>query len=154
MNFLTLIYIINHFLKFYLLKTRAKDCWYKFFRASGLIYEFLGHGCNYSTGHGRWVQFYESRGLFYKIAGAEEVRKALGRWITARWHILDHYSRWSGTKSWSPDRKSTVQASSWREVCFYPWIDIVRTKRRLRERVHAIDQGRPQFIQWPTTHPS
>jgi hypothetical protein len=39
LNFLRLFYIINHFLKFYLLKTRAKDCWYKFYRAQGLFHK-------------------------------------------------------------------------------------------------------------------
>jgi hypothetical protein len=70
MNFLTLIYIINHFLKFYLLKTRAKDCWYKFFRASGLIYEFLGHGCNYSTqGTDGGFNSMKAEGFFIKLQG-------------------------------------------------------------------------------------
>jgi hypothetical protein len=30
MNYLRLFYIINHFLKFYLLKTKAMDCCFKF----------------------------------------------------------------------------------------------------------------------------
>jgi hypothetical protein len=44
MNFLRLFYIINHLLKFYLLKTRAKDSWYKFYRAQGLVYKDPGLG--------------------------------------------------------------------------------------------------------------
>jgi hypothetical protein len=65
MNFLRLIYIINHFLKFYLLKTRAKDCWYKFFRAQGLFHKCLGHRLNYLAQDGDGGLIYEkSRGSY------------------------------------------------------------------------------------------
>jgi hypothetical protein len=63
MNFLSLFYIINHFLKFYLLKTRAKDCWYKFYIAHGLVYKDLGPYFKYSIiARGRRVNSTKHRG--------------------------------------------------------------------------------------------
>jgi hypothetical protein len=90
MIFLRLFYIINHFLKFYLLKTRAKDCWYKFYRAQGLVYKDPGLNSNYFT-------LAEDSGLItVKIRGSLAICTRLkgywwitGRSIGNRWFRLD-----------------------------------------------------------------